>query len=525
MKLKNLFLAGLALASMTACSNEDDPIKGGPGENANAYVQLTLIDANRTMTKTEGESTKDGSPEESKITSALVLLCDGSGLIQDTYEVKSFKPISGGVETNAFPVKCTAGSTFKVFVIANYNTNAIAAISKGSTNVKDLKTKTISDVTQYVALDNNFIMFNQSLGNDDYVGPEIKIAAENNSTDNPAKLKNPIKLDRLAAKISTTADAPAITKLTAQFPAIESVALKGYKLLNGAQDTYVQQHWLFETDNTNKPKHNTLQSSASLTTLNSKMSEYSTVKIKTPVPEVYTTVLDKAGDFSSATSPIYCLEHNSSLDGTTGKAATLDQSTGLLYQYQVTLKGTAKSEPDDHGETFGANTFFSYNGEYFATLKKLQAKYKDAFTPVDGTADPGDGAAEYSAACDLLKTAAISTDPIEANISTFRTRYNVKVYKDGIMYYEYHIKDTNYNQLLPTKSANNPGDIGSVHSILRNTVYNLTVQNLLKIGTDVPGGWNPYVDRNDPVESDELYMKVSVSVNPWVLSDQNIDLK
>ena len=93
------------------------------------------------------------------------------------------------------------------------------------------------------------------------------------------------------------------------------------------------------------------------------------------------------------------------------------------------------------------------------------------------------------------------------------------------MYYTHYIKDTNYSQLLKGQTKNNNGDnLGKVYSVFRNSIYNLKINSLKQIGTDIPGGWSPYLDANTPIENDNLYMKVTVEVNPWVLSDQDIDL-
>ena len=62
------------------------------------------------------------------------------------------------------------------------------------------------------------------------------------------------------------------------------------------------------------------------------------------------------------------------------------------------------------------------------------------------------------------------------------------------------------------------------YSVMRNTVYKLTVTKLQRIGTDIPGGWNPDTDPTDPVD-EPTYLQVRCMVNPWVLSQYHVDLQ
>lgn len=57
------------------------------------------------------------------------------------------------------------------------------------------------------------------------------------------------------------------------------------------------------------------------------------------------------------------------------------------------------------------------------------------------------------------------------------------------------------------------------YSILRNSIYKLNVENVYDLGRDVPNGPTP--DDKKP----NYYMQCTVSVNPWVLSTQNVSLK
>jgi hypothetical protein len=81
------------------------------------------------------------------------------------------------------------------------------------------------------------------------------------------------------------------------------------------------------------------------------------------------------------------------------------------------------------------------------------------------------------------------------------------------MYYTYYIKDSNYDKYL----------------VARNSVYKVNVTKLLFVGSDIPGKWTPEnefnpdpLDPEDPVEN--LYLQVQVTVNPWIISSQDVEL-
>ena len=74
MKVKNLLLAGLAVAAMTACSNDEivDSSAIATGEDASIRISF-LAPASETRGVTDG-GTNAGSMDESKITTATIVL-------------------------------------------------------------------------------------------------------------------------------------------------------------------------------------------------------------------------------------------------------------------------------------------------------------------------------------------------------------------------------------------------------------------------------------------------------------------
>lgn len=89
----------------------------------------------------------------------------------------------------------------------------------------------------------------------------------------------------------------------------------------------------------------------------------------------------------------------------------------------------------------------------------------------------------------------------DTELAKFRKDNVIEVFVAGKTYYSQVITD---NWL-------------GTNTIQRNTVYQLNVKKIFNLGADVPNG-KP--DENKPM----YYLDVEVSVNPWVLSTQDVNL-
>ena len=537
MKLKHFFFAAILTAGITACSDDDNVVNNQDSTGVQAYMTLQIVGPQGADTRTTpgDDQTEPGTAVENKISNVTILLCNST----TDAVVASFSTgftltatDNNGVVTSpiAIPENVSAG-TYEVYVIANDPTTSLFGTSDNVT------TKTIDGITmanmknQYAAND-KFLMFNESNGMDDIAGASITIS-ENNSYENPAKCAVPIELDRLAVKIRSkaaeTIDINGINGTDGEFNAVKSVTLQGFKLLNGATKVNLQQEWTKkETEQgTNYPWTNTLVTpilsagNAAGTETEGYYNHLSDFRTITQTNGVYSVVKDTYATVdaygNTAMADIYCMENNPTWDGSKIVDALKGNTTGLVYQWKVTIKDksgqTGVSESD---ELAGENCFYSYNNEYYATLDALLADY------------PGILEKETTGTTNNEKKTAIKKELTTAynkggtvnqdGISSFRTKYNIKVYTDGIMYYTYYIKDQNYKQ-------GEAGKEETYYSVMRNTVYDLTVTKLQQIGTDIPGGWNPDADPEDPVEPTNVYMVVEAQANPWVVSKEDITLE
>lgn len=549
MKLRHFFFAAMLIGGFAACSDEEN--LGGVDNGSskvNAYMTLQIVGPQGMGTKTQGGPTQVGTAGENKISSVTVLLCNQtSKAVEHIYRITSgLEDINGGagVRTPIFP---TTTGTYDVYVIANEPSGFIS-----QTDV--ITSKTINDISEKAmqdtyAKDNTFMMFNACHGTNQVAGATINIT-QSNDYDNPASCST-IQLDRLAVKITpSAAETVNIDKINggisgssdAEFASIQNVTLKGFKLLNGAIQANLQQKWsnattdqgaqapwlsilqtpdLAEGNSNGTPAgyYNHLSyyrlisytsgDAGSSTEVDGDITYYN----YTAAQDMYDNIPYYNASFNesqaiSATNnpgPIYCMENNSTddLNGNT---------TGLIFKWQVTLNENASDN------IAGTNCFYAYDGKFYGKLSDLISVNQGIVAKVPGT----DINAKIDVVENELQTAYATNTDTEKDakqkaISDFRAKYKIKVYTEGIMYYTYFIKDQNYRDTS--------GDTDShYYSVMRNTIYDLKVTALNGIGTDIPGGWNPDVDPEDPVDPTNVYMVVQATVNPWVVSSEDITL-
>lgn len=169
----------------------------------------------------------------------------------------------------------------------------------------------------------------------------------------------------------------------------------------------------------------------------------------------------------------------------------------MYFEYKVTLNDNlAKAGVAD----FTDGTFYRYNNMIFSSFKQIFEKYNDV-TDIFGTGKTADVMrGELKAILD--KPAGTER---ETALETFRNTYDIEVFDKGMTYYQKEIVDKNI--LAAGKSL-----------IQRNTIYKVNVDKIFNIGVQVPNG-------EDEIDKKSLfYLSVTVSVNPWVLNTQDVEL-
>ena len=306
-----------------------------------------------------------------------------------------------------------------------------------------------------------------------------------------------------------------------QLTGLTQIKIEGFNLLNGITSTNLQQEWSAAAP---APTPET-QPTAGITNLLVTPTDptfykgwdyYSTVtNTGTDDAPNYTEVTDKAKSmtFNTENQPLYCMENNT---GAGVEANYLQgNTTGVVFKATAAV---SNCDAFTVGEET-VNCFYGYRPanypiEYYATLAAMQAAHSTVFD--DG--DPSTDAAAELAAATAELTAALNGTAEESadvqSVSDFRTKYMVYVFEGCTMYYTHYIEDQNYRTEAGDK----------YHAVMRNTIYNLTVNGVANIGDDVPGGWNPDRDPEEPV-TPPTYLTVTCEPNDWVLSSYGVTLQ
>lgn len=488
MNLLAMSLVSAAALSFSSCSSNDD-LGGGAGNQSKVEgfymtfaVQTPTSNGTRTQQPTDANFKVAGTPNETTITSGTFYLVNSQ-----TNKTVFTKHITASELNNAAPespVKGTTttkievpvqnvdeGVTYTVYFLAN-TTDETPWTSVFAPEA-DKFTVTNKFDAGY-ATDSAFVMFNQNDNNSRADQYTVSFTAGNKNIDNPASVNKTIMLDRATARI----DKPtSVTEINGAIPEgatelqkkaindakakVDSITLTKYAITNLSNKTYIMQKW----------------------------DDVTWASLQIPTGITYMQKADSLGgkydmkneEWFTAEDKHYVFEN------------TKETPTTMYFEYTVALKPEQFSDIPDCTD----GTFYRYNGNIYRSIGGIYAAYADQPVLFGG-----------KSAADLLGELKIKTEgeiktigATEEELKAFRQAYTIEVFRAGKTYYSYIIND----KWLGT------------NTIQRNTVYKLNVNNIYNVGADVPNG-KP--DENKPM----YYLNVEVSVNPWVLSTQDVNL-
>lgn len=505
MNLLAMSLVSAAALSFSSCSNNDD-LGGGAGTQSQVdgfYMTLAIQTPTNNGTRTvEGtDGTKTASTEEQTVTKGTFFLVDQNGYVAFSRNVDSSsknedEKWNGATESqtgtkliNIKVDKVAAGTTYKVYFLAG--DNQVPANTNPTTYVFEATSKFANPF----APANNFAMFNQNDANVDGNGYTVVFTKDNKDKANPAtvkytkgsvvKEKAPIAIERITARI----DAPTsgVTNITATYSGekeltepvkeamkdarnkVKGITLSRYAIVNLTNKANVMQTWS-----------------------NSALSIPSGITMWQPTISFGGEKLFADGGFTTvaATAHNYVFENTST------------NPTKMYFEYKVTLDETKFK--NKAGEVMPADftdgTFYRYNNIIFTSFAQIFNQYADV-TDIFGTGK--DAVAMKNELKAILDKSAGAER--ETALENFRKTYDIEVFDKGLTYYRQNIVDKN---LVTT----------GLPLIQRNTIYQLTVNNVFNIGAQVPNG-------EDEIDKKSLfYLNVTVSVNPWVLNTQGVEL-
>lgn len=485
MKKMNLLVMSLVSAaalSFTSCSSNDDLANDNAGQ-AKAdgfYMTLTVQSPNASGTRTSViNPTEFATADEAAIKNGTLYLVDANGKIAfsenlsnldwsgQTDENESSK--KDGSKTFKIEVKDVhAGNTYKVYFKAG--DQAPTAAMNFNPTLSNIF-NTIDKFATSFATAKNFAMFNQ---NDEQVngnGYTVTFSKANNNEANPAKVNyngvagSPIKVERVVARI----DAPVnkSTQILASYPENASEALK--VAIDDAKDKVANIELVD-------------YAVANLANQSYVMQTWSENQLSLPANTDYTQKATDFGtkyyykdnEFFNNNTVNYVFENNSSENPTT-----------MYFEYKVTLKDMTNA---DFKDGVNAGTFYRYNNVIYTSFDQIFEDYK-------GVAGLFDGKDKVA-----MKTELDNAINDDTKLADFREKYNIEVFKGGKTYYKHVIKDNHINGIIQ-----------------RNSIYRLNINNIFNVGAQVPNG--------EPTENDYYYINVTVTVNPWVLNTEDVDLQ
>lgn len=488
MNLLVMSLVSAAALSFTSCSSNDD-LDGNTGQEKvdGFYMTLTVQSPNASGTRTSVlDPTENATAGEAAINNGTLYLVDDKNNIAFHQDLSKLD-WSGDVKDDASKKKdgsktyeikvpaVEAGKTYHVYFLAGSNKPA-GDMNFAATN-NNIFTATKSFASPF-ADDNNFAMFNQNDADVNGNGYTVKFIKANNNKKNPAKVNYskdgsvprtnaPIKVERVVARID--APNPGTSTVLADAPASASEALK--VAMKDAKEK------VRKIELTNYAISNLANKSYVMQTWNS-----SALSIPNGISYIQPTasfggVYDyQDGGFTTteATKVNYVFENNSTTAPTT-----------MYFEYQITLDDSKFTGPAD----FTDGTFYRFNNVIYTSFDQIFKDYNDVADLF------GEGKTAATMKSDL--TNAINN---ETELAKFREDNKIEVFKGGKTYYKHVIKDDHINGIIQ-----------------RNSIYRLNINNIFNVGAQVPNG--------KTTENEFYYLNVTVTVNPWVLNTEDVNLQ
>lgn len=509
MNLLAMSLVSAAALSFSSCSSNDD-LAGGAGTQSQVKgfymtlaVQTPTSNETRTILPDGTDKREDATAVEAAVKNGTFYLVDANGSVVFS-KTLSNQDWTGAIKDQSDSKKdgkttlqiqvenVAAGATYKVYFKAGSTAmdgvaEPVAAGTTGIFTATGIK-KTFTSTAAFAKpcdTDNNFSMFNQNDATTNGNGYTVKFTDANKVETTPAKVmynntESAIKIERVTARVDVPTSAE---NLVGEYPANASQALKNaiddakkkvtkielvrYALSNITNKAYVMQNW----DVANSVWSLAIPTDATLS------------QTKDAFGEKY---LFKDGGFKALTGATndYIFENNKS------------DATAMYFEYKVTLD--ANQFKNAAGELMPADfqdgTFYRYNNVIYTSFDQIMKAYADVAGLFEGKT-----AAQLKTELIQAKTEP-TVESVETKLAEFRDKYDIEVFNEGKTYYKQVITD---NQL-------------GKDVIQRNTIYRLQVNKIFNVGAQVPNG---EIDKNGL-----FYLDVTVTVNPWVLNVQGVEL-
>ena len=325
MKLRSLFLAGLAVMAMASCSNDVEGVDNNVEPMKDAKMQLAITFPQATVTRAELTDDQKGEAYEQTINDLTIIVVNGASIVREYYTAEQLVDGDDATKKNMTPAFDVPSGEATVYAYANYGSGTIT--TSNYTTYEESATYTGLSIDNNIAsvTDANFHM-NGSAQNIQITEGETNYALVN--------------ISRVAAKIAEATEKKAYTH-EGKYGDELTITLTDYSLVN--------------LDN----KINVLADNAS-SRVEADFHNYYAGAENTSCEDLFTQKPNIKIDATNKTS--YCLANQSSI------------KTQVIYKAKATFKGSV-TEAD--------GTFYIRNNRNneatVYTLAQLQAAFPGVY--------------------------------------------------------------------------------------------------------------------------------------------------
>lgn len=526
MKIRKIFVSMLAIATLASCSQDDNDVAIPEQTGDNAYLSLAINAAAPSTFAESGPTDQNGSVEESKASTVMVVCLQGTNI----KDVVTF--VDGAAELGTIGMNGTAaaaGDAFKVskdvdgvFVIINPTADIEDQVRAATTYAAMnaiIPSSTVDDITGVASItqDNKFLM--TSAGALDATSKTDKTKGIVSVT--PSLAASESDADIALAKMAAKA-APAVVRVDRAMAKVKldvftssagsvgngaTASLEGFKLNTTNKVFYLYADlvdYIVPAGNTAAKYRQDPNFSY---TAASYAEDFNWVRN----PDAYT-------DWKVAGSEEYCFENTMSAD-----AQNYNNTTKMLIKAKFAPKGV----------TLG-DSWFRMNGIVY-TLVQLQEIYNDTNTAATTkaymdefytamkTANPAMTATGFASLTIAELDAVSNGGYVASKIKTADKSYLIEYFQKSVCYYDVNLKHDNR---VEAKLLGRWG-------VVRNNAYTLNITKISQPGKpyipdptdpDITDPENPDPDKPDLNDETSAYISVEITVNPWTAWTQETEL-
>ena len=534
-KFLKMTVVALILVGFVSCNDDidDSGDNNGLGGNASAEtylsISLSIPDGNSLKADVEdSDNHEDGDTTENEVNKVNLYFFNSSNSYVTTVALSSLELSTPGGAGSDFvtatkkKVPLDRGQTYKVFAIVNGE--ASVTPTSGTTVSTFLGDAFSTGVFSISVPSTGLVMASRTTTGPGVSSPWVDLAiASNNGINNPDILK--LQVERTVAKLELKGkvDGSKFNEYEVEYGASggkdATVKLTNYTVVNTTKDWFTFRHTAPDfAPSTTAPtyQYSNIEISTgtgaiyamdpnsylkgdlpigSYTDWNAWVSEYNNHVdanfngSATPVFNTAPTASDPySGSMPTTTAYAklgYCYENISSKDFQIN-----GYSTGIIFKAHVTPENNEVwgVDPGDNTQLElvainpSTTDFYYYGKEFYKDIDALNLAYTEANIAV---AD-------------------------KDNVEKLKDEYGVDLLVKGVCYYKYWIRHLD----------NADPKMGVMEfAIVRNNLYKMEVKNINFIGSGTPT-----IDPEEENEVSAAYLNMQMSIRPWIVRTNNIDL-